>query len=77
MKIKTFFTWLFFPFILPFKKRESKIKAKIEQVTENYDDLIQEYYRIQRKESALSKSQRTEVIQRINFLISKGHIKAS
>lgn len=75
--IKLFLTWVFFPFILPFKKRQPKIKAKIEQVEQNYDSLIEEYYKIQRKESALSKSQRVEVIQRINFLVAKGHIKAT
>jgi hypothetical protein len=75
--IKLILTWVFFPFILPFKKRQPKIKAKIEQVEQNYDSLIEEYYKIQRKESALSKSQRVEVIQRINFLVAKGHIKAT
>ncbi len=75
--LKLFFTWLFFPLILPFKKRQPKIKAKIEQVEENYQSLIDEYYLIQKKQSALSKSQRKEVIQRVNFLVAKGHIKAS
>ena len=75
--LKLFFTWLFFPFILPFKKKQPKIKAKIEQVTENYQSLIDEYQLIQKKESKLSKSQRDEVVQKISFLIMKGHIKAS
>ena len=75
--LKLFFTWLFFPLILPFKKRQPKIKAKIEQVTENYQSLIDEYKLIQEKKSKLSKSQRDEVIQKISFLIMKGHIKAS
>lgn len=75
--IKLILTWVFFPFILPFKKRQPKIKAKIEHIEQNYDSLIEEYYKIQRKESALSKSQRVEVIQRINFLVAKGHIKAT
>lgn len=74
--IKLFFTWLFFPLLLPFKKRQANIKTKIKQVELNYDSLIEEYYRIQRKESSLSRSQRDEVILRINFLILKGHIKA-
>lgn len=75
--LKLFFTWLFFPLILPFKKRQTKIKAKIEQVTENYQSLIDEYQLIQKKQSKLSKSQRDEVVQKISFLIMKGHIKAS
>jgi len=74
-KIKQFFTWLFFPIILPFRKRQPKIKAKIEQVTENYQSLIDEYKLIQEKQSKLSKSQRDEVIQRVSFLVMKGHIK--
>lgn len=72
--IKLFFTWLFFPLILPFKKRQPKIKAKIEQVEKNYQSLIDEYYLIQKKQSKLSKSQRDEVIQRVSFLVMKGHI---
>ncbi len=73
--LKQFFTWLFFPIILPFKKRQPKIRAKIEQVTENYNSLIEEFELIQKKQSKLSKSQRDEVIQRVSFLVMKGHIK--
>jgi uncharacterized membrane protein len=73
--LKQFFTWLFFPIILPFRKRQPKIKAKIEQVTENYQSLIDEYKLIQKKKSKLSKSQRDEVLQRVSFLVMKGHIK--
>ena len=73
--LKQFFTWLFFP--LPFKKRQPKIKAKIEEVTENYQELIKEFELIQKKESKLSKSQRDEVVQRVSFLVMKGHIKVN
>jgi uncharacterized membrane protein len=76
-KLKQFFTWLFFHLLLPFKKRQPKIKAKIEEVTENYQELINEFELIQKKESKLSKSQRDEVIQRVAFLIMKGHIKVN
>jgi hypothetical protein len=75
--IKQFFTWLFFPFILPFKKKQPKIKAKIEEVTQSYEELIAEYHLIQKKESNLPLSKRIEVINRINHLVSKGYIKAS
>jgi hypothetical protein len=75
--IKQFFTWLFFPVILLFKKKQPKIKAKIEEVTQSYDELIAEYRLIQEKKSKLSLSERLEVINRINHLVSKGHIKAS
>lgn len=74
--IKLFFVWLFFPITLPFKKRQPKIKAKIEEVKQNYDELIQEYYRIQRKESTLSQKKRKHIIEQVNFLVLKGHIKA-
>ena len=74
---KQFFTWLFFPLLLPFKKRQPKIKAKIEEVTDNYNELIKEYELIQNKQSKLSKSKRDEVIQRVAFLIMKGHIKVN
>lgn len=74
---KQFFTWLFFPILLPFKKRQPKIKAKIEQVTEDYNQLINEYQLIQKKQSKLSKSKRDEVIQRVSFLVMKGHIKVN
>jgi len=74
---KQFFTWLFFPLLLSFKKRQPKIKAKIEEVTENYNELIKEYELIQKKQSKLSKSKRDEVIQRVEFLIMKGHIKVN
>lgn len=75
--LKQFFTWLFFPLILPFKKRQPKIKAKIEEVTDTYNELIKEYELIQKKESKLSKSQRDEVVQRVSFLVMKGHIKVN
>jgi hypothetical protein len=74
---KQFFTWLLFPLLLPFKKRQPKIKAKIEEVTENYNELIKEYELIQKKQSNLSKSKRDEVIQRVGFLIMNGHIKVN
>lgn len=76
-ELKQFFTWLFFPILLPFKKRQPKIKAKIEQVTEDYNQLINEYQLIQKKQSKLSKSKRDEVIQRVSFLVMKGHIKVN
>lgn len=72
--IKRFFTWLFFPIFLSFKKRQPKIKAKIQEVTQNYQSLINEFELIQKKESKLSKSERDEVVQRINFLVLKGHL---
>lgn len=75
--LKQFFTWLFLPILLPFKKRQPKIKAKIEQVTEDYNELIKEYQLIQQKQSKLSKSKRDEVIQRVSFLVMKGHIKVN
>lgn len=75
--LKQFFTWLFFPILLSFKKRQPKIKAKIEQVTEDYNQLINEYQLIQQKQSKLSKSKRDEVIQRVSFLVMKGHIKVN
>ena len=75
--LKQFFTWLFFPILLPFKKRQPKIKAKIEQVTEDYNELIKEYQLIQQKKSNLSKSKRDEVIKRVSFLVMKGHIKVN
>lgn len=75
--LKQFFTWLFFPLLFPFKKRQPKIKAKIEQVTDNYNELIKEYELIQKKESKLTKSKREEVIQKVSFLVMKGHIKVN
>ena len=73
--LKQFFTWLFFPIILRFKKRQPKIIAKIEQVTEDYNELIKEFELIQKKESKLSKLKRDEVVQRVAFLVMKGHIQ--
>ena len=75
--LKLFFTWLFFPLILPFKKKQPKIKAKIEQVTENYQSLINEFELIQKKESKLSQRQRNDVVRRVAFLVMKGHIKVN
>lgn len=75
--IKRFFTWLFFPILFSVKKRQPKIKAKIQEVTQNYQSLINEFDLIQKKESKLSKSERDEVIQRVNFLVLKGHLKVN
>lgn len=73
--IKQFFTWLFFPLILIFKKRQPRIAAKIEEVTDSYNELIKEYELIQNKQSNLPKAKRDEVIQRVAFLVHKGHLK--
>lgn len=72
--IKIFCTSLFFPILLSVKKRQPKIKAKIQEVTQNYQSLINEFELIQKKESKLSKSERDEVVQRVIFLVLKGHI---
>lgn len=74
--LKQFFTWLFFPIILPFKKRQPKIRAKIEERTHTYEELIKEYELIQKKESTLSNKKRQHIIEQVNFLILKGHLKA-
>lgn len=75
--LKLFFTWLLFPIILPFKKKQPMIKAKIEERTNAYKELIKEYELIQKKESLLSKKERLHIIEQVNFLIAKGHLKAS
>lgn len=75
--IKLFFTWLFFPIILLIKKRQKRIIDKIDEVTDNYDKLIEEYNLIHRKESKLSKKERDEVLFTVDFLIKKGHLKVN
>jgi hypothetical protein len=75
--IKLFFTWLFFPIILLIKKRQKRIIDKVEEVTENYDKLIEEYNLIHRKESKLSKKERYQVLFTVDFLIKKGHLKVN
>ena len=76
-KIKHFFTWLFFPIILLFKKQQPKIIEKIEERTQSYEELIKQYELIQKKESTLSVKKRQQIIEQVNFLILKGHIKVN
>ena len=75
--MKKFITRLFFPIILIFKKRQPKIIEKIEERTQAYEELIKEYELIQKKESTLSSKKRQHIIEQVNFLILKGHLKAS
>jgi hypothetical protein len=75
--MKQFITWLFFPLILIFKKRQPKIIEKIEERTQAYEELIKEYELIQKKESTLSSKKRQYIIEQVNFLVLKGHLKAN
>lgn len=68
---------LFFPIYVFFRKRNTVVKNKIEEVLKSYDELINEYELIKNKQSKLSANQRQEVQLKIAFLISKGHIKVN
>lgn len=58
-----------------FKKRNPKIKTKINQVEKEYQQLISEYRLIQLKQSKLKRADRDKVEARVLHLIGKGHIK--
>lgn len=66
-KIKEFFR----------KRAENKKKqqAKVEEICNEYQELINEFALIEKKESKLSKKERDLVCARVAHLISKGHIK--
>ena len=53
------------------------LKNKISEVVDDYEELIQEFYRVQNKTSKLSRSKRDLVQQRVAHLVSKGHIKVN
>lgn len=65
-----------------FRKRAQKkaekikrIEAKVDEVCNEYQELINEFALIEKKESKLSKKERDFVCARVAHLISKGHIK--
>lgn len=61
-----------------FRKRAEKKKKqqlKVDEVCNEYQDLINEFALIEKKESKLSKNERDLVCARVAHLISKGHIK--
>lgn len=63
-----------------FKKRGERRKAQKETVvrlTNDYNELINEFRLIQEKKSKLPRGQRDFVVLRIQHLISKGHIQVS
>lgn len=66
---------LFVKILVRFRKNEPVIKSKIEYTINQYNDLIKEFELIQQHKSGLSVSQRKQVKNEIEFLISKGHIK--
>lgn len=70
------------PILEYFRKRAQKkaeklkrIEAKINEVFEDYEQLLKEYALIEEKKSTLSKKERDFVVTRVMYLISKGHIK--
>ena len=63
-----------------FRKRaenKARIKAKLDSVIDDYNNLINEYRLIQEKKSELSHSQRQFVVSRVLYLIKKGHIQVN
>lgn len=76
VSLKNFITEIVRPFFVFFGRFKKKNKEKINELINDYDKLIAEYKLIQIKESKLSKNEREMVVDQINFLIKKGHIKA-
>lgn len=60
-----------------FRKRNTVIKTKINEVLKSYDELITEYDLIQQKKSKLSANKRRSVEAQVKFLIAKGYIKVN
>jgi GTP-binding protein EngB required for normal cell division len=63
------------PFFVFFGKLKKKNRIKIKEVLDDYEKLLEEYRLIENKKSKLSSTDRNKVIERIRFLIAKGHIK--
>lgn len=74
-KINRTYSTFIFPIIVLFRKKNPKIKAKIEEVIISHEALIKEYELIKQKKSKLSSNKRKEVEAQIIYLIAKGHIK--
>lgn len=73
--IKYIYNNLMFPIFVFFRKKNLKIKLKIEEVLFSHQMLIREYELIKQKKSTLSSTKRKEVEAQIIYLIAKGHIK--
>ena len=60
-----------------FRKRaekRAKQEAKIENIINGYERLIEEYELIMSKKSKLSNAKRKQVVLRVAHLVAKGHI---
>jgi len=55
-------------------EKKAKQEAKIENIINGYEALIEEYELIMSKKSKLSSKKRKEVILRVAHLVAKGHI---
>lgn len=55
-------------------KSVEKLSNKVDEVLSEYEELINQYNLIQLNKSTLSRSKRDKVVQRVAFLILKGHI---
>ena len=73
--IKYIYKKLAFPIIVFFRKKNPKIKAKIQEFLISHEMLIKEYELIKQKKSKLSSNKRKEVEAQIIYLIAKAHIK--
>lgn len=72
-----FIVWLIKPFVVFFGKRKAHNKEKIQELVDDYEKLIQEYYLIREKKSKLSAADRKMVKARIAYLVDKGHIRVN
>jgi len=64
-----------FKIYVNYRKKNEKIKNKIDQVENEYRELIDEFKLIEEKKSMLSANERRIVKARILHLIGRGHIK--
>jgi hypothetical protein len=73
-KIYLFLESFALPFSRSLRERRKQRKKVVQDLCEDYNDLIVEYGLIQEKKSKLSRSQREEVIRMVHYLIDQGHI---
>lgn len=76
-KLSIFIRRLLLPTFIFFRRRNKDVANKIEELTLTYEELIDEYRKIQEGKSGLSANKRRMVEAKIVYLVGQGHIQVN
>jgi hypothetical protein len=76
-KVYLFLEIFAYPFSANLRKRKKDRKKITNELIEDYNGLIKEAKLIELKQSKLTRKERYKLMETVDFLIEKGHIKRS